>query len=128
MRVRRPARHADRFYPDCHLGTHETPTTDRRGSCWRTAYGAPCIGIGSGGRIRTIDLRIMSPASFHCSTPRHTVSIAAPSILVIILAFVIDLNLDRLGLALLILAGGEHWHRLNLDGVGLPRRPIRRTH
>jgi hypothetical protein len=27
--------------------------------------------IGSGGRIRTIDLRVMSPTSCHCSTPRQ---------------------------------------------------------
>ena len=27
--------------------------------------------IGCGGRIRTDDLRVMSPTSFHCSTPRR---------------------------------------------------------
>jgi hypothetical protein len=30
--------------------------------------------FGSGGRIRTIDLRVMSPTSCHCSTPRQLVS------------------------------------------------------
>ena len=29
------------------------------------------IFIGSGGRIRTYDLRVMSPTSCHCSTPRR---------------------------------------------------------
>ena len=27
--------------------------------------------VGSGGRIRTGDLRVMSPTSYHCSTPRR---------------------------------------------------------
>ena len=27
--------------------------------------------IGSGERIRTTDLRVMSPTSYHCSTPRY---------------------------------------------------------
>src|SRR5579872_1219279 len=31
--------------------------------------------VGSGGRIRTYDLRVMSPTSCHCSTPRRTMSI-----------------------------------------------------
>jgi hypothetical protein len=30
-----------------------------------------CFRIGSGGRIRTSDLWVMSPTSCHCSTPRH---------------------------------------------------------
>ena len=28
------------------------------------------LSLGSGGWIRTNDLRVMSPTSFHCSTPR----------------------------------------------------------
>ncbi len=28
-------------------------------------------GVGSGGRIRTCDLRVMSPTSYHCSTPHR---------------------------------------------------------
>jgi hypothetical protein len=28
-------------------------------------------GFGSGGGIRTPDLRVMSPTSYHCSTPRY---------------------------------------------------------
>jgi hypothetical protein len=31
--------------------------------------------VGSGGWIRTNDLRVMSPTSFHCSTPRCDLSI-----------------------------------------------------
>ena len=31
---------------------------------------APVLCFGSGGRIRTSDLRVMSPTSYHCSTPR----------------------------------------------------------
>src|SRR5215212_7189546 len=30
-----------------------------------------CLKLGSGGWIRTIDLRVMSPTSCHCSTPRR---------------------------------------------------------
>ena len=29
------------------------------------------LGVGSGGRIRTCDLRVMSPTSYHCSTPHR---------------------------------------------------------
>ena len=31
----------------------------------------PITSVGSGGRIRTSDLRVMSPTSCHCSTPRR---------------------------------------------------------
>ncbi len=34
--------------------------------------------FGSGGRIRTYDLRVMSPTSCHCSTPRHLYSVSIP--------------------------------------------------
>ncbi len=30
-----------------------------------------CRCVGSGGRIRTCDLRVMSPTSYHCSTPHR---------------------------------------------------------
>ena len=30
-----------------------------------------CRSVGSGGRIRTCDLRVMSPTSYHCSTPHR---------------------------------------------------------
>ena len=30
--------------------------------------------LGSGGRIRTDDLRVMSPTSYHCSTPHSIIS------------------------------------------------------
>ena len=36
-------------------------------------------GIGSGGWIRTNDLWVMSPASCHCSTPRHASILAQPT-------------------------------------------------
>ena len=32
--------------------------------------------LGSGGRIRTDDLRVMSPTSYHCSTPHSLISLA----------------------------------------------------
>ena len=35
------------------------------------AAGHRVLGTGSGGRIRTSDLWVMSPTSCHCSTPRH---------------------------------------------------------
>jgi hypothetical protein len=38
--------------------------------------------IGSGGRIRTCDLRVMSPTSCHCSTPRR-VTIPAAYVLMV---------------------------------------------
>jgi hypothetical protein len=31
--------------------------------------------VGGGGRTRTYDLRVMSPTSYHCSTPRYIISI-----------------------------------------------------
>ena len=31
--------------------------------------------FGSGGRIRTDDLRVMSPTSYHCSTPHSLISL-----------------------------------------------------
>ena len=34
--------------------------------------------IGSGGRTRTCDLRVMSPTSCHCSTPRWLTSSPCP--------------------------------------------------
>jgi site-specific DNA recombinase len=49
-------------------------------SSW--ANGSGSFQLGSGGWIRTNDLRVMSPTSFHCSTPRHCLSInpANPSV------------------------------------------------
>ena len=36
---------------------------------------ATCLSnLGSGGRIRTDDLRVMSPTSYHCSTPHSLIS------------------------------------------------------
>ncbi len=32
---------------------------------------ANSLRVGSGGRIRTCDLRVMSPTSYHCSTPQR---------------------------------------------------------
>src|SRR5438445_13601184 len=46
------------------MGDHHRPEM-RRG-----AYGLLCYSLGCGGEIRTRDLRVMSPTSFHCSTPR----------------------------------------------------------
>src|SRR5215204_1233261 len=37
----------------------------------RALYQALGSFLGSGGRIRTGDLRVMSPTSCHCSTPRR---------------------------------------------------------
>ncbi len=45
--------------------------TDRKAQSEReTGKCARNGGVGSGGRIRTGDLRVMSPTSYHCSTPR----------------------------------------------------------
>src|SRR3972149_10627741 len=37
---------------------------------------APLDFFGSGGRIRTCGLRVMSPTSYHCSTPRQGTSLS----------------------------------------------------
>ena len=42
------------------------------------ADGERCVGVGSGGRIRTSDLWVMSPTSCHCSTPRHGAQADSP--------------------------------------------------
>jgi hypothetical protein len=46
----------------CTSGQHKTRI--RKDTC-------SCLKLGSGGWIRTIDLRVMSPTSCHCSTPRR---------------------------------------------------------
>ena len=42
---------------------------EKEGPRWRGGHRGQ--GMGSGGRIRTCDLWVMSPTSCHCSTPRH---------------------------------------------------------
>ena len=41
--------------------------------------GRGAVGLGSGGRIRTSDLWVMSPTSCHCSTPRHASAVRPSS-------------------------------------------------
>ena len=82
------------------------------------------VGVGSGGRIRTSDLWVMSPTSCHCSTPRH----ASAAVIVVLAVGCARGGLASHTVSHAVLSGAVAGHDRVRDGTGWSHNALGHGH